>query len=219
MKYKFVLPKRENTFKTERGDPVYLHYNLPTGWMYKKRLINTLSLLNKNNKKLLDVGYGSGILFPSLLNFSETCYGLEIHGKEKNIYEMLSKEALDNNRVILREGSILNIPFPNEFFDSIVSVSTLEHMNPNGELDKSLKEIHRVLKDNGIVVLSFPIRNIITDWFYEIVGFKPRDIHPSSHNNIINVAKKYFIIEKILKFPSFRNINFSLYCTIRCKKK
>jgi SAM-dependent methyltransferase len=216
---KFILPKRENSFQTEHGDPVFRHYDLLTGWMYKKRLTNTLSLLENNCEKLLDVGYGSGILFPSLLNFAKTCYGLEIHGKEKEIYEMLEKEGADKSRVILQPGSILAMPYEKESFDSIVCVSTLEHMNPSGSLDKALEEIARVLKNNGRAVLSFPVRNVITDWFYQAVGFKPRDIHPSSHNDIIKAAEKYFTIEKMLKFPNFKNINLSLYCSIKCLKK
>lgn len=216
---KFILPERKNAFQTEHGDPVYRHYAILTGWMYKKRLINTLSLLEDNCEKLLDVGYGSGILFPSLLNFAKTGYGLEIHGKEKEIYEMLEKEGADKSRLILQPGSVLNMPYENAFFDSIVCVSTLEHMNPAGSLDKAMGEIYRVLKSGGRAVLSFPVRNIITDWFYQAVGFKPRDIHPSSHNDIIKAAEKYFTIEKVLKFPNFKNIDFSLYCSIKCLKK
>jgi SAM-dependent methyltransferase len=216
---KFILPKKENSFQTEHGDPVFRHYDLLTGWMYKKRLTNTLSLLDDNCEKLLDVGYGSGILFPSLLNFAKICYGLEIHGKEKEIYEMLEKEGADKSRVILQAGSILAMPYENEAFDSIVCVSTLEHMDPSGSLDKALEEIARVLKNSGCAVLSFPVRNVITDFFYQAVGFKPRDIHPSSHNDIIKAAEKYFTIEKILKFPNFKNINLSLYCSIKCLKK
>ena len=213
------LPRKKNAFQTEHGDPVFRHYDVLTGWMYKKRLTNTLSLLPAHTNTLLDVGYGSGIFFPTLLARATTCHGLDIHGKEDNIYAMLEKEGLDKTRVHLTKGSILNMPYADGFFDTVVSVSTLEHMHPGGELDTALREVRRVLKDNQRAILSFPVRNVITDWFYQAVGFKPRDIHPASHNDIIRAAKQCFNVEKILKFPDFTNINLSLYCTIQCLKK
>jgi ubiquinone/menaquinone biosynthesis C-methylase UbiE len=214
-----ILPQRKNVFKTERGDPVYHHYNMLTGWMYKKRLRMTLSLLPGDIEKVLDVGYGSGILFPSLLNKAAHCHGLEIHGKEQNILEMLEKEGVDTDRITLHSGSILEMPYPDGVFDAVVSVSTLEHMLPPAQLDKAVSEVGRVLKKNGRAVLSFPVRNAVTDWFYRAVGFKPRDIHPAGHADIMQAARKHFTVETILKFPNFRNINLSLYCSLQCLKK
>src|SRR4030042_4825712 len=112
-----LLPQRKNVFKTELGDPVYHHYSVLTGWMYKKRLRMTLALLPGGIEKLLDVGYGSGILFPSLLNKAAQCHGLEIHGKEHNILGMLEKEGIDTGRITLRTGSILEMPYPDGVFD------------------------------------------------------------------------------------------------------
>ena len=176
----------------------------------------TCNIIEKGSENLLEIGYGSGILLPSLLELAETCYGLETHGQEKMVHQMLTQEKTEKERIILKPGSILNIPFADNFFDSIVSVSTLEHIK---DLDRAMSEISRILKKNGEAILSFPVRNIITDWFYKLFGFNPRHIHPSSHNDVIEAAKKYFSVEKIVKFPNFKNINYSLYCSIKCIKK
>jgi ubiquinone/menaquinone biosynthesis C-methylase UbiE len=118
--------------------------------------------------------------------------------------------------VVLKAGSILEIPWDDAFFDEVVSVSTLEHIP---ELDKAMLEMSRVLKSGGKMVLSFPVRNKITDFFYRIFGYNPRRIHPSSHRDIIAAAEKYFTVEKTLVFPQISNIDLSLYCTIKCLKK
>ncbi|HJN62361.1 MAG TPA: methyltransferase domain-containing protein [Candidatus Parcubacteria bacterium] len=131
----------------------------------------------------------------------------------------MKKENINN--IILKPGSVLQIPFADNFFDSIISVSTMEHiakLDKDYSLDKTFSEIKRVLEPGGVVILSCPVRNIITDYFYKLVGYSPRDIHPSSHIDIIDTAKKYFEVKKILKFPDFLSLNFSLYCSILCKK-
>jgi ubiquinone/menaquinone biosynthesis C-methylase UbiE len=116
----------------------------------------------------------------------------------------------------LKSGSILALPADDGFFDEIVCVSTLEHIP---ELDKAMEEMSRVLKVGGKAVLSFPVRNAITDRFYRLFGYDPRKLHPSSHNDIIAAASRHFVVEKVLAFPNIRNIDLALYCTIRCVKK
>lgn len=208
------LPKK--FYNTNKEDPT-LYYRLPLiGWIYRKRLVNTLVLAVGGVNKLLDIGYGSGLLFPSLLKKADICYGLESHGNEELVKKMLKEASVTDEKVVLKAGSILDIPWDDSFFDELVSVSTLEHIP---ELDKAMSEMSRVLKGDGMAVLSFPVRNLITDFFYRLVGFNPRKLHPSSHRDIISAAEKYFKIEKILLFPSFFSLDLSVYCTIRCRKK
>jgi ubiquinone/menaquinone biosynthesis C-methylase UbiE len=213
---KLIFPSKSNVFKTNDEDPIDFYYYPVIGWIYRKRLANTLALVSSGREKLLDIGYGSGLLFPSLLNAALICYGLENHGQEEKVYDFLAKEKIAKEKVVLKDGSILAIPFTDGFFDTIVSVSTLEHIP---DLDKAMSEMSRTLKNGGEMILSFPVRNPITDAFYRLFGYNPRQIHPSSHRDIIAAAKKYFTVEKILKFPAFFPLDFSGYCSIKCSKK
>lgn len=213
------IPKKKDVFKTSEGDPVYFHYYPFVGYVYKKRLSNTLSLLDKGYQRLLEVGYGSGILFPELSLRSKEVYGLEVHQKEEMVYRLLKKENINN--VVLKSGNVLSLPFEDNFFNCIVSVSTFEHIarfDKEYSLDKAFLEMKRVLEPGGKAVLSFPVRNIITDSFFGVLGWSPRQLHPSSHLDIIATAGKYFQIEKMLKFPSFLPLNIALYCSILCRK-
>jgi SAM-dependent methyltransferase len=59
-------------------------------------------------------------------------------------------------------GSVFNIPFPDNYFDSVTMLEVLEHMNkPNQH--KALHEIKRVLKPNGLFIMSMPN---LSKWFY-----------------------------------------------------
>lgn len=210
---KLYLPRKKNICQVNREDPVFWCYFPLIGYVYKKRLFNTLSLLGKNYSRLLDIGYGSGVLFPELSLRAKQVFGLEIHGKEKLIRHMLEKEKISN--VILKKGSVYEIPFENNYFSCVVSVSVLEHLD---DLDKAMLEVKRVLEKGGEAIFSFPIRNLLTDSFFWLAGYNPKRIHPSTHIDILNKAKKYFSIENTLKFPNFSNINFSLYRSIKCVK-
>lgn len=213
---KLIFPARAHVFKTNSEDPIDFYYYPLIGWVYRKRLSNTLALMTGGKEKILDVGYGSGLLFPSLLQAAQTGYGLENHGQEEKVYEFLGKEKISKEKISLQDGSILEMPYEAGAFDSVVSVSTLEHIK---DLDKAMSEMSRVLKPGGEMVLSFPVRNPVTDWFYRLFGFNPRNIHPSSHRDIIGAAEKQFTVEKILKFPSWFPLDYSFYCTIKCRKK
>lgn len=202
--------------KTNDEDPINFYYYPLIGRVYRKRLLNTLALVDEKSSRLLDIGYGSGLLFPTLSQAADEMHGLETHNREGDVYQMLAKEGINTDKVRLISGSILEMPFQNDFFDSVVSVSTLEHIK---DLDQAMSEIKRVLISGGSAVLSFPARNAVTDWFYRLFGFNPRLIHPSSHQDIIEAAKRHFEVEKIIKFPDFKYINFSLYYSIRCIKK
>lgn len=217
---KLILPSRSNIHKTtpKHEDPVELCYSPVMGLVFRKRLSNTLSLLSTGHEKMLDIGYGSGVLFPSLLQFAQNCYGLESHGQEEKIYGFLAKEKIGPGKVILIPGSILEIPFSDEFFPALVSVSTLEHIKEE-DLDKAMKEMFRILKAGGEMVLSFPVRNMITDGFFKLIGYDQRSVHPSSHRDILAAAEKYFRIEKIITMPCWLALDFSIYCSIKCVKK
>lgn len=112
-----------------------------------------LKYLKKQNKKkkiirLLDLGCGNGRLFSFLKN------------------EPITYVGIDNNRTILKiakkthpktrflYGDILKLPFPADSFDTVWCIAVLHHI-PTKKLQlKALKEIKRVLKKNGILMIT-----------------------------------------------------------------
>ncbi|MEM5831008.1 MAG: class I SAM-dependent methyltransferase [Candidatus Aenigmatarchaeota archaeon] len=56
-----------------------------------------------------------------------------------------------NNAVFVNK-SITKMPFQNNLFDFIIDFSTTDHLNKH-ELEQAIKEIHRVLKKDGTVII------------------------------------------------------------------
>jgi ubiquinone/menaquinone biosynthesis C-methylase UbiE len=110
---------------------------------------------------LLDMGCGIGDNLNSLKDLGYTLYGLDY--SEKNI--AVAKKFLPE-KIDLKQGSVLALPFPSDHFDCITTFEVLEHI---GDQYQALREIHRVLKPGGTLIISIPYRH----WFpsyYRLIG-------------------------------------------------
>lgn len=95
-------------------------------------------------------GYGSNILSESL----SSVYGVDI--SEEAINYAKQKYGYKDNLQFL-QSSVEKLPFNDNFFDKAVSFETIEHVDEKIQ-KKFLKEIVRVLKDDGIFIISTPDR-------------------------------------------------------------
>ena len=101
---------------------------------------------NKNNKKVLEIGCGTGA---NLWYFSREkfqTYGIDGSKVALKIAKRkLLKESLN---VKLIHGDVSKIPFKNNYFDLIVDVECL-YSNNLSDTKNILNEVKRVLKPNG----------------------------------------------------------------------
>lgn len=200
------LPERNHISRIDNHDPLPYYYSRLTGWMYRRRLILASRLLgNRRYGRLLEVGYGSGIFLPHLAALTDDLHALDIHTQFELVEAMLAHE---NMTATLHQGDIYGLPFEDGQFDALVCLSVLEHLT---DLEVALGEIARVLSQDGLAVIGFPVRNIITDSFFRVAGFHPRDIHPSSHRDILEAADTVMQVDKIRRFPVWLPAGLGLY--------
>ncbi len=115
-------------------------------FLAKKRakLANKFIPDNVRNGNVLDIGCGSEPFF--LLNTKfKNKYGIDpfTNGKFNDI--TIKKIAVGKDK----------LPFEDNFFDTIVMLAVFEHIRED-KLDFVLKEIKRVLKKNGIFIITTP---------------------------------------------------------------
>jgi len=97
-------------------------------------------------KLLLDAGSGTGWFSREAVNRGAKVASLDVGEK---ILSQVAKKC-DSNRVV---GSILDIPFDDNHFYVVISTEVIEH-TPTPR--KALFELSRILKKNGILVLTVP---------------------------------------------------------------
>lgn len=107
-------------------------------WNWTNNFINNL---NKNSI-ILDIGCGSG----RNMNFNNhITYGID-----------LSLEQLKqcSNSKLIVQGNMINIPFKDKYFDSIISIASFHHLSTISDRHRCLREMKRILNKNGSVLLS-----------------------------------------------------------------
>ena len=130
----------------------------------------------KGVKRILDVGCGTGRHLVYLAKKGFEMYGIDIaeHGL-KIARKWLKEEGLKAN---IKKGDIYNtLPYPDEFFDAIISIKTINH----GKIEwirKCIKEMSRVLKVGGYIFVTVhkhqAKKNIPKDKLYGIKWIAPR---------------------------------------------
>ena len=103
-----------------------------------------------NNGRVLDAACGEGYGSYLLKKWGAASVdGIDID--EKTIKRAKALFKLENVNFLCSD--VEELPFEDHYFDVIVSFETIEHLsNP----EKFLKEIHRVLKPGGVIIVSCP---------------------------------------------------------------
>ncbi|OGH32481.1 MAG: hypothetical protein A2953_02845 [Candidatus Levybacteria bacterium RIFCSPLOWO2_01_FULL_36_54] len=216
---KLLIPKKENLtpLNYEYIDSTIDQYYRPfQGYFMRKRLELVFSQLgNKKVEKILDVGYGGGTFIPMLSRIGKKVYGIDTMPYPDKVHKILKKEKVKAELVV---GSIFKSPYKDNFFDRITCVSVLEHFRDK-EINRAVREMYRILKPGGYLVIGSPVKNPMTDFIIDhFLSFNPDDIHPSGHKQIIKGIKDEVKVENIIHYFPFTPLDLSLYFVVRVKK-
>jgi ubiquinone/menaquinone biosynthesis C-methylase UbiE len=100
----------------------------------------------KDGKKILDLGCGNGRLFQLFKDKN-----IEYLGVDSS--EKLIEKAREKYGDYFKVADILELPFSDNHFDSIWTIAVFHHIPSEQLRFKALKEIKRVLKKNGKVIM------------------------------------------------------------------
>lgn len=213
------IPDKKNIHRTEAADPLDAYYFPVAKSFFLKRLEMVVSIIqDRFFDRLVDMGCGSGIFLKELETKCGELHAIDNHGKMKLVRKMVEAEHIKAN---LCEGSIVNLPYGSEVFDCVISMSVLEHIK---NLGKAFDEIDRVTKNNGMIILGFPVKNIITEIILKtsyllLHEVKLEEEHVSDHYQIIDETKKRFFDINTFYFPWFLPSSCSLYCILKIIKR
>lgn len=122
--------------------------------------------------KILDLGCGNGIS-TRMLNQAE----YDVIGTDISQLFLEEARSWENSRLRYQVCDVLELPFEDDSFDVICSNELIEHLP---EVETALKEMIRVVRKGGRIVLSGPnLSSPLTpllDWFRLIFGKEGRPV-------------------------------------------
>ncbi|MBU4348422.1 class I SAM-dependent methyltransferase [Patescibacteria group bacterium] len=214
-KVKFILPP-ENFFTPNDpiDDPLSYYYRPIVGLLYRQRIQNGLNLLEASYDSVLEFGYGSGLLLPTLGSACKNLSAIDIVSEPEKIKLSLDRMGLV---VDLKKGDITKVAYPSDSFDLIVGFSVFEHISNSEPI---LEEMHRILKSRGQLLVGMPRVDGLMEKFFKFIGYKDiNEHHVMSFEKFLDMANKYFSVKKQSRMPSFLPALFGLYFTVLLEKK
>ena len=104
----------------------------------------------------LDAACGSGYGLTILANSGATSViGLDA----STTAVLLAKKAPTSSRIAIIRGDVMRLPIKSGKIDVVVSLETIEHVSSP---ETCMREIHRVLREEGCAVVSTPNKTIVS---------------------------------------------------------
>jgi len=179
-----------------------IFYYLPIlGFMYRHRVELCLDEC-KGGDSILEVGFGSGLTFLNLNDKYKNIYGLDLTCDVEVVKEVFASRNIHPD---LQNGNVLQMPYTDNQFDTVLLISILEHLKPN-ELAQAFAEIKRVLKPGGQIVYGVPVERPFMVFVFRLLGYNIREHHFSTEMEVMEAAARLFqkVSVKAMKaFPSF----------------
>ena len=152
MKTEEILNHFEHQAKVGKWDSLYDPKN-PESFSFIVRLRKTLNLLKDvNNKKICDLGCGTGILIPYILE--KKCKYTGIDFSKEMLEKIKSKypQEILNGQVNLLLSDFRNINETNEF-DVFIGLGFIEYFDNPKEI---ISKLYNMMPKDGTLILSFP---------------------------------------------------------------
>lgn len=120
---------------------------------------------------VLDIGCGTGMTMRDILRRGHSVVGADITEAMLNQAKAVVSQYPDQASCILSD--VENVPFEDGSFDVVVCMGVLQYLQTD---EKAVREIHRVVRPGGLVVLTLPnifrINNLLDPYYYCIRGIQ-----------------------------------------------
>jgi SAM-dependent methyltransferase len=139
-------------------------------WHIGKRKI-VYSLLNrylpregsKHTRRALDMGCGTGLNLEHLERYA--------HATGTDYFEEALRFCRERGHELLSKADAVALPFPDCTFDIVTSLDVIEHLDDDYA---ALKELLRVMKPGGLLVVSVPAYKFLWTYWDDILGHRRR---------------------------------------------
>jgi SAM-dependent methyltransferase len=192
---------RDQEFQLDPNDivPEYNSAFWPVRHLFHQRLRTALQFTHWKGGRVLDAGCGSALLL-KLLSARiprDKLFGIDLN---ENLPRVLKSGAF-----VVMQADIRHTPFASGFFEVVYCLDILEHIE---DLPNALRELRRILKPSGVLIVSIPMENI----FYKLCrlilkGTVSSDEGPSAGKHywdgrsLLAELNSLFIVENVANLP------------------
>ena len=186
-------------FEKEPMDDYYTNFFV--GYFSRLRVKKVLKELGYiKDKKVLDVGCEAGYVSLKLMERGAQVIPFDICVPAIQKFKSKAHTKIPPFVAIAQQ-----MPLKPETVDAIVATEVIEHMP---DVEKVFEEMHRVLKKQGILVITFPNEGLRKKvyWLVKLFGIdtdveKDVTLFEYSKEQIVQKLKKYFKIRKTYTIP------------------
>ncbi len=198
----------------ELHDPLRYYYRPIVGALYRGRIEQGLSLLDPPYAAILEIGYGSGLLIPTLAKIGKHVAGVDLASDPAKTRERLGSIGVE---ATLLKGDICKMDFPDGCFDLVVAFSVFEHI---ADPLPALATIHRLLKRGGSFLVGMPRVDRLMSKLFPLIGYKTIDEHHVTNPKaFLAAASEFFTLERTTQIPSFLPAFVGLYFNMLLRPK
>jgi SAM-dependent methyltransferase len=190
----------------DRNDPLRFYFWPIIGKMYRRRVELCLGECT-GGQRVLEVGFGSGVTFLNLNDSYKEIHGLDLNVAIKDVKTVFEARQIDTT---LQDGSVLSMPYEDNFFDSVLLISILEHINPSEQI-QAFREIYRVLKPQGQVVYGVPIERPFMVFMFRMLGYNIREHHFSTEGDVFDAASNILDEVRVVRMQSVPSLFGPVY--------
>jgi ubiquinone/menaquinone biosynthesis C-methylase UbiE len=187
------------------------NYRPVLGWISRCRFHLVRALLGRRRyRRLLEIGYGSGVFLPELARHCQELQGIDVHGHDRAVADSLAQLGC---RADLKSATAEAMPFPDRFFDCIVVVSALEFI---ADLAAACRQMRRVLRPEGVLVIVTPGQSPVVDWGLRILtGQSAREDFGTRRANVLPTLLQHFVVRGRRTLPPVGSSLVCLYTALK----
>ena len=204
-----LLPEQE-LLATSAVDHADWNYRPILGRIQRLRFDLIRSMLRGTHaRRLLEIGYGSGIFFPELVKYADDLHGIDPHPFAGDITGILARHGI---RASLVTGTAALMPYADGYFQTVVAVSALEFVD---DLTALCREVKRILEPGGIFAIVTPAHSPILDLGVRVMtGVSPRADFQNRRQGILPCLYHQFVVDRRADYPPFAH-GVRLYTALR----
>lgn len=211
------LPPRGALAPNNDVDPLKYYYLPVVGRVFVARIDLGLGLLDGRYGRLLEIGFGSGLLLPTLRRVADRLDGVDLASDPAAVRAALGRLGVTVDELV--RGDACALPFEDGRYDAVVAFSILEHLRAP-ELERAVAEVHRVLAPGGRFLVGCPAVHKGMNLAFAAIGFRGIEAHHfSGIGDVLAAAAPRFEVEKRATLPRGVPLGWAPYGAVLLRRR